>query len=118
MDITEQISNELINYEEVAFEGICHDCATPVQILCSLNENNEIIVEGGAIYNPKIRMGKQIFLKCNECFIKNKILTNFMPCEVYSRVVGYLRPISQWNPGKTEEYKKRKDFKVGGEQKE
>lgn len=29
-------------------------------------------------------------------------------CEVYSRVVGYLRPVSQWNDGKQEEYKIRK----------
>jgi len=26
------------------------------------------------------------------------------PCEVYSRVVGYLRPVSQWNAGKQAEY--------------
>jgi anaerobic ribonucleoside-triphosphate reductase len=30
------------------------------------------------------------------------------PCEVYSRVVGYLRPVSLWNEGKKEEYKLRK----------
>ena len=33
-------------------------------------------------------------------------------CEVYSRVVGYLRPVSQWNKGKKEEFKKRKTFKI------
>jgi len=33
-------------------------------------------------------------------------------CEVYSRVVGYLRPVSQWNKGKKEEFKLRKTFKV------
>ncbi|ACD82696.1 ribonucleoside triphosphate reductase [Candidatus Methylacidiphilum infernorum] len=32
------------------------------------------------------------------------------PCEVYSRVVGYLRPLDQWNPGKQEEFKLRKTF--------
>jgi len=31
-------------------------------------------------------------------------------CEVYSRVVGYLRPVSQWNAGKNEEFKMRKSF--------
>ncbi len=29
-------------------------------------------------------------------------------CEVYSRVVGYLRPVSSWNQGKKEEFKDRK----------
>ncbi len=31
-------------------------------------------------------------------------------CEVYSRVVGYLRPVSQWNIGKKEEFSRRKSF--------
>jgi len=33
-------------------------------------------------------------------------------CEVYSRVVGYLRPVSSWNDGKQEEFKLRKTFKM------
>jgi len=32
-------------------------------------------------------------------------------CEVYSRVVGYHRPISSWNLGKKEEFKDRVVFK-------
>ncbi len=32
--------------------------------------------------------------------------------EVYSRVVGYLRPVQQWNKGKQEEYRERKNFKL------
>jgi ribonucleoside-triphosphate reductase len=32
--------------------------------------------------------------------------------EVYSRVVGYLRPIKQWNKGKQAEYTERKVFKL------
>ncbi len=31
-------------------------------------------------------------------------------CEVYSRVVGYLRPVKQWNRGKKEEFKLRKVY--------
>jgi ribonucleoside-triphosphate reductase len=31
-------------------------------------------------------------------------------CEVYSRIVGYLRPVSQWNPGKQQEFKDRKTY--------
>ncbi len=33
-------------------------------------------------------------------------------CEVYSRVVGYLRPVQQWHKGKQEEFKERKTFKT------
>lgn len=31
-------------------------------------------------------------------------------CEIYSRVVGYLRPVDQWNDGKQTEFKLRKTF--------
>lgn len=31
-------------------------------------------------------------------------------CEVYSRVVGYIRPVQQWNKGKKKEFKDRKEF--------
>jgi len=42
---------------------------------------------------------------CPKCVIKQ-------PCEVYSRVVGYIRPIQQWHVGKQEEFKDRKLFKI------
>ena len=32
------------------------------------------------------------------------------PCEVYSRVVGYLRPVRQWNKGKKAEFSDRVVF--------
>ncbi|HRY82289.1 MAG TPA: ribonucleoside triphosphate reductase [Candidatus Moranbacteria bacterium] len=42
---------------------------------------------------------------CPKCVIEQK-------CEVYSRIVGYIRPVEQWNAGKSEEYKDRKEFVV------
>lgn len=33
-------------------------------------------------------------------------------CEVYSRVVGYIRPVQQWNKGKKKEFADRKEFKI------
>ncbi len=33
-------------------------------------------------------------------------------CEVFSRVVGYIRPVSGWNKGKKEEFKNRKTYKI------
>ena len=35
-----------------------------------------------------------------------------VPVEVYSRVVGYFRPVNQWNKGKQEEYRDRKVYRV------
>ena len=36
--------------------------------------------------------------------------------EVYSRVVGFFRPVQQWNKGKKEEFAERKEYvpNVGG----
>jgi len=33
-------------------------------------------------------------------------------CEVYSRVCGYLRPVTQWNIGKQSEFSDRELFKA------
>lgn len=38
---------------------------------------------------------------------ERKILT-----EVYSRIVGYLRPVQNWHQGKQQEFKDRKTFAV------
>lgn len=40
---------------------------------------------------------------CPQCLIPQ-------PCEVYSRVVGYIRPVQQWHVGKQEEFKDRKEY--------
>jgi ribonucleoside-triphosphate reductase len=42
---------------------------------------------------------------CPKCVIEQK-------CEVYSRIVGYIRPVQQWHAGKAEEYKDRKEYVV------
>lgn len=42
---------------------------------------------------------------CPKCGVK---------CEVYSRVVGYFRPVNLWNEGKREEFRMRKPFKIKG----
>ncbi len=33
-------------------------------------------------------------------------------CEIYSRIVGYFRPVKQWNNGKQEEFSQRVAFEV------
>ena len=35
-----------------------------------------------------------------------------IPVEVYSRVVGYFRPVNQWNAGKREEKKQRYEYSL------
>ncbi len=43
---------------------------------------------------------------CPKCKLDNKEVQ----CEIYSRVVGYLRPVSQWNAGKQQEFQDRKTY--------
>ena len=41
-----------------------------------------------------------------------------VPCEVYSRVVGYHRPVEQWNGGKRSEFSDRKSYDANARLKE
>ncbi len=47
--------------------------------------------------------------KCAKCGAEN---------EVYARVVGYLRPVKQWNDGKRAEFDDRQTVKIDGKKKE
>jgi ribonucleoside-triphosphate reductase len=42
---------------------------------------------------------------CPHCLIQQ-------PCEVYSRIVGYIRPVQQWHLSKQEEFRERKTYKI------
>jgi ribonucleoside-triphosphate reductase len=76
---------------------ICHDCEK------ELAHNDE--------YMAYENSGKT-YAKCKECHQKEPLLKDFRKTEVYSRVVGYIRPVEQWNKGKQEEYKDRREFIV------
>lgn len=39
-----------------------------------------------------------------------------VPCEVYSRIVGYLRPVGDWNEAKQQEFEDRREYEVPGVQ--
>jgi len=46
--------------------------------------------------------------------MKENLESKRTECEVYSRVVGYLRPVNQWNQGKQQEFTDRKMFDAKG----
>ncbi|QQS61367.1 MAG: hypothetical protein IPN70_00320 [Candidatus Moraniibacteriota bacterium] len=73
----------------------CHDC-------------EEIISEGEKYMEYEAQ--KCSYYKCVQCFKKDSMLRNYRTTEVYSRVVGYIRPVSQWNKGKQAEYNDRKEY--------
>ena len=83
----------------------CHDCQKQIEV------NEEEIIDGKRLVYDNDGEKKEIF-KCKNCFEKDQSLKNYQPCEVYSRVVGYLRPVQQWNEGKQKEYADREEYQV------
>ena len=76
---------------------ICHDCKK------ELEKGDEYVLY--EVVSDK-------FIKCKACYGKDPILKNFKRAEVYSRVVGYIRPVEQWNGAKQAEFGDRKEFDV------
>jgi anaerobic ribonucleoside-triphosphate reductase len=54
---------------------------------------------------PNHKFIKGAVQKCPECD---------EPTEVYSRIVGYLRPVATWNDGKQQEFKERMPYEIAG----
>ena len=52
------------------------------------------------LYNTEVAMDKQD---------PNKTI---IPCEIYTRVSGYFRPLNQFNRGKKEEFRQRSALKI------
>lgn len=64
--------------------------------------------DGKHIHCEDIIYNGETLVVCHDC---KKTLGR--KTEVYSRVVGYLRPVSGWNRGKQSEFEMRKLYKVG-----
>ena len=88
--------------------GKCHDCGHVTMIEVEKTTQSSFDVFGGALY----RFDGELFIKCFKCWERNPKLTNCRKTEVYSRVVGYLRPVKQWNPGKLAEFNDRKEMRI------
>ncbi len=84
-------------------DNVCHDCGKEIIIK---NEN----IENGLFLSYKDSGEIINIFKCNECYEQDKSLRNFKRCEVYSRVVGYIRPVQQWHKGKKQEYNEREEY--------
>ncbi|MEK9135201.1 MAG: anaerobic ribonucleoside-triphosphate reductase [Patescibacteria group bacterium] len=84
-------------------KNFCHDCQKEMKL-----EGEEI--KNGVLLAYENGGEKLNVFKCQDCFEKSKELKNYQSCEVYSRIVGYLRPVQQWNIGKKQEFKERKEY--------
>jgi len=88
-----------------AEKNICHDCQKEIKVM-----GEEI--KDGVLLAYENGGEKVMVFKCQDCYGKSQELKNYQPCEVYSRIVGYLRPVGQWNDGKKREFKERKEYKL------
>lgn len=96
------------------FEGRCLDCQCPVTVTVvrvhdySFAEYAETFeVYGGAVHGSP----DNFKLKCELCFSDDQHFGG--KCEVYSRVVGYLSSMKQWNKGRLAEFNSRKMMNMG-----
>ena len=90
---------------ELAWKGNCLICKKETEVVVTLTANG-FEIKGGAVYEKD----KEFIIKCEDCFDKDPQI--YQECEVYSRVVGYLRPTKQWNKAKKEEFIDRKTFNI------
>lgn len=81
----------------------CYDCQKEIKIKGEAIKN-------GVLLSYKTEDETLAVFKCKSCFKKSPELRNYQTCEVYSRIVGYLRPVQQWNKGKKQEFEERKEF--------
>lgn len=88
----------------------CYDCKKMFSLKIA-KIDGVYTYAGGSIYD--ITHDLQLF-KCDSCFEKCQTIEykKITECEVYSRVVGYLRPVEQWNNGKQAEFNDRKSYKI------
>jgi hypothetical protein len=95
-------------------KGFCLDCKNEVLISIKRTFDAQVEIKGGAIYKPEehLKYDDKYVYKCDECFKKDSKI--YARTEVYSRSVGYIRPVNQWNEGKQSEFMTRKmyDFPV------
>lgn len=101
----QKISDKIGNNQFAKITTICMDCKKEFVLNLERKSETEIKIKNGTI----AKRNDIYFCKCPKCFEIDK---NFgQDTEVYSRVVGYLRPIQNWNLSKQEEFKMRKNYK-------
>jgi hypothetical protein len=62
---------------------------------------------------PECKLGRLVPQDCRECehYAPGLNAQERQRCEIWTRVMGYCRPLSAWNPGKQQEHKDRKFFR-------
>ena len=102
----QELSDKIGDHQHARVNVCCMDCKREFDMILERTGPDKIEIKNGAIGK---RDGKHLF-KCQSCWGKDQSFGR--ECDVYSRVVGFLRPVKDWNVGKQEEYKMRKVFEA------
>lgn len=100
---------------DLCFE--CHDCGDPVKVTAEKDKDAVVFKpqDGARGCSPEMNTRETAyFVKCAKCHEKDPVIRNYNPTEVYTRVVGYYRPVDAFNMGKKSEYADRKIFNFPG----
>jgi len=107
----EQLSELMQGHQTLRIEATCYDCNADVTFIAKRTSETDITIAGGAaLMTPSDWNTEKILFKCEKCFAENPHFNR--PTEVYSRVVGYLRPVQNWNPAKRDEFGMRKEYRI------
>jgi hypothetical protein len=103
----QKLSDKIGDHQYASINATCMDCGKPFTIQVERISPKRLEIKNGAI-GVRRKTG-EIHFKCEDCKENN----NWgMPSEVYSRVVGYLRPVGDWNTGKQTEYGMRTEYSI------
>lgn len=100
----QEISDKMGDNQFAKVTAICMDCEEEFVLSLERKSDTELEIKNGAVARRK----DTYFCKCQECFDADKSFGQDI--EVYSRVVGYLRPVRNWNQAKKQEFGMRKNY--------
>lgn len=99
------LSDKIGERQFAKFKAVCLGCGKLCTVKAERTSPTEIVITDGAIGIR--RSNGDMHFKCVDCAEDPDW---GVPMDVYSRVVGFLRPVQYWNPGKQEEYFMRKNY--------
>ena len=104
----QEISDKVGENQTAKIGVTCLDCGKNFYIFFERTGEKDAKIEGGVIYETENDRGLKTEFKCPECYKRNP---NYgPPVDIYSRVVGFMTPVSSWNNGKQSEWKLRKEY--------
>lgn len=104
----QNISDAIGENQFASCNAVCIDCKKEIKLELERTSETVLIVKNGIIARKKST--NEVMCKCDSCFTNSGVFGG--DTEVYSRVVGYLRPVASWNGAKQSEFSMRATSEV------